>query len=435
LILSHLSGLVFYDRDSAGYLLPLYPIICYIIRTPGSVTGVASEPWRKNLYVMFFAEFIVLMGFSFVIPFTPLFIQELGNFNSSEAALWSGIAIGISGISLFFSGPFWGIISDRWGRKPMVLRAMFGSAVVLVLAGLSPNVYFFVVLRFIQGLLSGTVPAASALVTASAPRNKTAFAMGLLMVAVFTGTTVGPSFGGFVADILGFQTTFFISGALLFSGGLLVLLLVREKFERPAQTASFGSIRHLAGTRDMLPLLATICVTYMGVQVVQPIISLYMKKLNPAGAVATSAGFAFALMGLIAAVSSIVVGRLSGRVSLRKLLIISCLGTALLYLPPVWAQNTTQLIILVGLTGLLQGGSVTATSSLIGLSLPVSQQGIAYGLAQSATSLGNGLGPILGGSLVSLIGLRYVFIVSAGLFLLAGMLTAKFIARRPLKEV
>jgi len=395
----------------------------------------ASEPWQRNLYVMFVAEFFVIMGFSFVAPFMPLFVQELGNFNGNEAAMWSGIAIGISGISLFLSGPFWGIIADRWGRKPMVLRAMFGSAIVRILAGLSPNVYFFVVLRFIQGLLSGTVPAASALVTASTPRNKTAFAMGLLMVAVFTGNTIGPSFGGFVADMLGFRATFFIAGALLLSGGLLVLLLVKEKFECPPQIASFGSIWHLIGARDMLPLLVMICVIGMAGQVVQPIISLYMKDLNPAGAVATSAGLAFALMGLIAAASSIVDGRLSGRVSLRKILIVSCLGTALLYLLPIWAQNATQLIIRVGITGLLQGGTVTSTASLIGLSLPVSQQGIAYGLSQSATSLGNGLGPIIGGSLASLMGLRYVFGVSVGLFLLAGILAIKLIARHPLKEL
>jgi len=396
---------------------------------------VASELWHRNLYVMFVAEFFVIMGFSFVAPFMPLFVQELGNFNGNEAAMWSGIAIGISGISLFLSGPFWGIIADRWGRKPMVLRAMFGSAIVLILAGLSPNVYFFVILRFIQGLLSGTVPAASALVTASTPRNKTAFAMGLLMVAVFTGNTIGPSFGGFVADMLGFSATFFIAGALLLSGGLLVLLLVKEKFERPPQIASFSSIWHLIGARDMLPLLVMICVIGMAGQVVQPIISLYMKELNPSGAIATSAGLAFALMGLIAAASSIVAGRLSGRVSLRKILIVSCLGTALLYLLPIWAQNATQLIILIGITGLFQGGTVTSTASFIGLSLPVSQQGIAYGLSQSATSLGNGLGPIIGGSLASLTGLRYVFGVSVGLFLLAGMLATKFIARHPLKEL
>jgi MFS family permease len=84
--------------------------------------------------------------------------------------------------------------------------------------------------------------------------------------------------------------------------------------------------------------------------------------------------------------------------------------------------------------GLFQGANMTSTSSLIGLSLPVSQQGIAYGLSQSATSLGNGLGPIIGGALVSLLGLRYIFAVASGLFLLASGLVARCIRGQPLKE-
>lgn len=126
-----------------------------------------SESWQKNLYVIAIAEFVVIMGFSFVTPFMPLFIQELGNFTSKEAAFWAGIATGSSGIAMFLSAPVWGIVADRWGRKPMLLRAQFGSSIVLALAGLSPNVYCLTGLRFAQGLLSGTVAAASALVAAS----------------------------------------------------------------------------------------------------------------------------------------------------------------------------------------------------------------------------------------------------------------------------
>ena len=79
------------------------------------------------------------MGFSFVNPFMPLFIQELGNFTNQKAAFWAGIATSASGIAMFFSAPLWGIVADRWGRKPMVLRAMFGSAVLLGFMGLAPN--------------------------------------------------------------------------------------------------------------------------------------------------------------------------------------------------------------------------------------------------------------------------------------------------------
>ncbi len=124
--------------------------------------GMTSESWRRNLYAIFIAEFIVITSFSFVTPFMPLFLQELGSLAITDAAFWAGIATSASGLAMFLSAPIWGIIADRWGRKPMVLRAMFGAGAVLALTGLASNIYYVVGLRFAQGLLSGTVAAASA---------------------------------------------------------------------------------------------------------------------------------------------------------------------------------------------------------------------------------------------------------------------------------
>jgi DHA1 family multidrug resistance protein-like MFS transporter len=394
----------------------------------------ASESWKKNLYIMFAAEFIVIMGFSFIQPFMPLYVQQLGSFTDSEAALWSGISMGVSSIALFLSGPVWGVVSDRVGRKPMVLRALFGSAVIQTLAGLAPNIYIFVTLRFIQGLFSGTVPAASALVASTTPRDRTPYAMGLLMLGVFLGNTIGPSIGGVLGDTFGFRNSFFIASGLLLIAGLGVLFLVKEKFERPVKENSLGDVWRLFCSKAMLPLLVTICIIGMSQNVVQPVITLFIKELNPTGSASTSAGLAFALLGLTAAASSLIAGRLGRHISLMKVLAFSCLGAALLSLSPIFVTTSTQLIVLVGLMGLFQGANMTSTSSLIGLSLPVSQQGIAYGLSQSATSLGNGLGPIIGGALVSLLGLRYIFAVASGLFLLASGLVARCIRGQPLKE-
>lgn len=370
------------------------------------------------------------MGFSFVNPFMPLFIQELGALTDQQAAFWAGMATSASGIAMFFSAPIWGIIADRWGRKPMVLRAMFGAGVVLALTGLSPNIYFVVVLRFIQGSLSGTIAAASALVAASTPRDKMPFAMGLLMVAVFSGQSFGPLAGGFIADTIGYKTAFFITGGLLCSGGLIVLLLVREKFERPAkgQSTSLGSLLHLAKSREMLPLLLALCALQAGPQMMTPVISLFIREMDPAGMAATASGLAFSFMGMVAAVSSVVAGRLGRHFSLKKILVISCLGTGLLYLPPMWAQTVTQLIIFIALMGLLRGGVMMSSSALVSLSVPRSQQGIAFGIAQSAQALGNGIGPLIGGSLASLVGLRPVFGVTGGLFMLTGMAIGKLLS-------
>ncbi len=385
---------------------------------------------------MFAAEFIVIMGFSFVNPFMPLFIQELGALTNQQAAFWAGIASSASGVAMFFSAPLWGIVADRWGRKPMVLRAMFGAGIVLALIGLAPTIYYVIALRFIQGWLSGTVAAASALVAASTPRNKMPFAMGLLMVAVFGGTSFGPLAGGFMADIVGYKGAFFVTGGLLFSGGLIVLLLVKENFKRPAegQRASLGSLLRLAKSKEMLPLLLALFALHAAPNIITPIISLFVRELNPEGMAATASGLAFSAMGMIAAVSAIITGRLGGRISLKKILVIACLGTGLLYLPPMWAQTVTQLIIFIALTGLFKGGLMTSSNALVGLSVPREQQGIAYGLAQSANALANGLGPLIGGILAPLIGLRSVFGVTSGVFMFTGIAVSKLLARVNLEK-
>jgi len=377
-----------------------------------------------------------MIGFSFVNPFMPLFIQGLGNFTNQEAAFWAGIAISANSIAFFFSAPLWGIIADRWGRKPMVLRAMFGSGIVLALTGLAPNIYYIVALRFALGLLSGTIAAASALVASLTPKNKVPFAMGLLMVAIFGGTSFGPLAGGFMADSVGYKAAFFITGGLLFSGGLIVLLFVKEKFERPAkgQRASLGSLLRLAKSREMLPLLLALCTLQVGPTMITPIISLFIRELDPEGMAATASGLAFCFMGVIAAISAVIAGRLGEHTTLKRILVISCLGTGLLCLPPMLAQTVTQLVIFIALTGLFAGGLMTSSNALIGLSVPHSQQGIAYGIAQSANALGNGLGPLIGGSLAPLIGLRSVFGVTGGFFMLIGVAIGKLLRGATLEK-
>ena len=319
---------------------------------------------------------------AFILPFMPLFVQQLGHFSTDEAALWSGISIGVSSIALFLSGPFWGIVSDRWRRKPMVLRALFGSAVIQSLAALSPNIYVFVMLRFLQGLFSGTVPAAQALVASDAPREKTPYAMGLLMVGVFCGNTLGPSIGGVLGSVFGYRDSFFIASALLVLAGFMVLFFVKEDFQRPVKRSTMRDVWQLARSTTMLPLLLTIGAIALSQQVVQPVITLFIQQLNPTGNASTSAGLAFTAMGLVAALTSVVVGRWR-HLNLRTVLAFSCLGGAVVYFSPVLAHAVPLVIVLVGLMGLFQGANVTCTSSLISYSLPMSQQGIAYGLSRA----------------------------------------------------
>jgi len=388
-----------------------------------------SESWRRNLYTIAIAEFLVIMGFSLYSPLLPIYMQKLGGLSSNEAALWSGIATGGSGLAMVISAPIWGTIADRWGRKPMLLRAQFGAAGVVALFLMAPNIYLLTGFRIVQGVFTGTVSAASALVASCTPREKLPNSMGILMGAIFAGQTVGPLAGGFLADNFGYTVAFIVTSGLLASGGLIVLFLAREKFEKPTKSEHIlgkGLLR-LAFSRQIFPLLLVLAALSIGPQIVSPVLPLIIADLQPEGGAASAAGQAFALLGVIAAASSLVFGRFNGRVSIRTILMVCCIGTGLLYLPSIWANSALQLVLFFGFTGLLTGGIMTSSNSLVGLTVPASQQGIAYGLSQSATALGAGLGPFLGGGLGAVMGLRYIFCISAVIFGLAGFLTYKLI--------
>jgi DHA1 family multidrug resistance protein-like MFS transporter len=388
-----------------------------------------KETWRRNLYVIAVAEFIVLLGFSLFMPFLPLYMQKIGGFGHEETAVWVGIASGCAGIAMFISSPFWGLLADRWGRKSMLLRAQFGGAVCVALMAIAPNIYFLVSFRIFQGLFTGTVAAASALVAAMTPQEKLPFSMGVLMASVLSGQTLGPLLGGILSDNFGFTTTFIITASLLTIGGLIILFMVKENFQRPAkgQSSSIGSLVHLAFSPQIFPLLMVLAALSIGPQITSPVVPLIIDKMSGAGGAATASGAAYALLGIIAAISSIVFSRFHGRFAVRSILVFCCIGTGLLYVLPIFATSTTQLIILIGLTGLLNGGIIISSNSLVGLSVPVSQQGIAYGLSQSASSLGGGIGPFIGGGIAPLIGLGNVFGVSAAVFMVVGILTMKLI--------
>lgn len=391
----------------------------------------SSTTWQRNLAVGVVSELLAMTAFTFVDPLIPLYIQKVGNFSVDEAAFWAGLAASGLGISMFLISPVWGLLADRYGRKLMVLRSMFGGAMVLTLMAFAPNVWVIIILRWIQGLLTGSVAAITALASSIAPRNRMSFAVGIVMLAVFSGQTIGPIIGGFIADRMGYQMTFYLSGGFLLVGGTIILFWLKEDFQRPPQgnINPLRSMLRLSMSKQMLPLLGIMCLLSVGQSMVNPIISLRVKEINMAGKAATTSGLIFSLTGLTAAVSSFVGGRLGQRISLPKIMAFCIFGIGLLYLPLMWAATIGLFATFQILTGLLRGGQATSTNAMVGSSVTKDEQGSAYGLGQSASSLGGGIGPLIGGVLATAIGLRPIFAVSAGIFILSGFLTVRLLAR------
>lgn len=384
------------------------------------------EIWKKNLYVVFFAEMIVVTGMTFVIPFLPFYVKELGISNVEQAARWSGWLMGAPALSMIIVSPLWGSLADRVGRKPMIERAIFGGAISVFMMALATNVYQLLIIRIIQGVLTGTVAACNALVSASSPSRKMGFSLGLLQTGFFLGNFLGPLLGGISADILGFRNSFRITAALLFISGWLIFFLVEEKFTpsvKEKETIPFKKRVALFFNNGQLFIMFFILfLVQFSVHIISPIFPLFMETIvsNPK-IVSTFTGLMFAITGLTSAFSSINVGKLIEKKPSNFLLTISLLGTGVFFLSHAFVTNTTQLILSrVGL-GLFYGAIIPIANTIIGLSTPSQNRGKVFGLANSTTYLGNVLGPISGAFIMITFSLPAVFLFTGGLLLLAGL--------------
>jgi DHA1 family multidrug resistance protein-like MFS transporter len=389
--------------------------------------GSELREWQRNLWTMWIAQTLSIVGFSFTTPFTPLFLRELGIEKQSDLILWSGAMNAGSAIMLAVTAPLWGAIADRYGRKPMVLRAMIGGAVVIGLMCLAPNAHILFALRVIQGALTGTVTASVALVASITPRERLGFSLGLMQTAVFSGSSFGPLLGGIAADTIGYRLSFLLTAGFLGFAGLLVFFLVHEKFDPPLARAGggravVGGMFAPLGNRLILAMVVTLCLLSLGTMAISPLLAIFVEQLSHNDAsVASLAGAAFGVTGLTNAIAAIAFGRLADRLGQRRILIGCSLAAGFLATLPAFVQTPPQLIVARGLYGIASGGMLPTANTLIADVTPPESRGAVYGLTSAASSLGSAIGPFAGATLAAIVSIRVVFLCAASvLFFISG---------------
>ncbi len=373
-----------------------------------------------------------MVGFTFVLPFLPLFIkQELHVQPLQAVELWAGVGATSTAIFVALFSPIWGAIADRIGRRVMVIRAMVAGGITIALMGAITNVYQLVGLRILQGILTGTIAASTALVATSVPRARMGYALGLLQTSIFVGISSGPLIGGTIAQGVGLRPTFLVGGGLLVLGGLLMVLFVQERFEAPGRSKApaWQRLRSALGQKDLQPLLVTLFLVSAGTAMVFPILPLYVQALaGPGAPVSALTGLVFGAAAAVNAISALVYSRVAGHRGYRPVLIWCAVGVALAYVAQAFVQTPYQLLAFRAAQGMFWGGIIPAANAVVGLVTRPGQQGSAFGLTASATALGQAIGPLLGAALAAALGLPAVFLAGAVIF---GTLAAWILARVP----
>jgi DHA1 family multidrug resistance protein-like MFS transporter len=381
--------------------------------------------WRRNLYVVFIVQFLSTAGFSLVFPFLPLYVKEIGVATSGSIEFWAGLVFASQAIVMMIAAPIWGTISDRYGRKRMLERATLGGAFLLVLMGFAQNAEQLVILRAIQGMVSGVIAAANALVAASTPREHSGEAMGLLQTSRWVGVAGGPIIGGLLGEAYGFRECFWITAALLGVAGVAAMIWVREEFTpvaRDRRASFFGSYRTLLSAPGMTGLYSLTFLRSLGATLTIPIASLFVVSL-----MGTETGAAF-MTGLVqgatafsSALSASWFGRMGDRHGHTRILIGAAIGAALLYIPQALVSAAWQLVILQALSGIAIGGMMPATAALMNLWAPSGNQGATYGMDNSIQASARAIAPMAGAGIALWLGMRGVYAGASVIYVLIAL--------------
>lgn len=383
------------------------------------------DGWRRNLYILAFAQLVTAVGFASIFPFLPLYVGSLESRSGLSVELLAGLAIAAQALTMMIASPIWGSVADRYGRKRMVERAMFGGAVLVLLMGFVRSGEELVVLRALQGMVTGTVAASNALVAASVPRERTGYAMGLLQVGTWSGVALGPILGGVLFDAVGPRAAFYGTAGLLCLAGLIVWLGVEERFTPKARSRSSFVLewREVMATPGVGITFAVRFMAWLGRLMLLPVAPLFIAALlENAERVGTLTGLTIGLAGAAGTLSAIYLGRLGDRLGHKPILLGCALAAALFYLPQAFVGSVWQLLALQALAGAAVGGLLPSLSALLNHYTRPGEAGAVYGLDNSVVSAARTVAPLLGASAALLLGLRSVFAFTSLMFFATALL-------------
>lgn len=391
------------------------------------------ELWKKNLYSVWSAQFITGIGLNMVIPFLPLYLRDLGVDGDQPLQIWSGVVFSSAFMVSACMQPLWGILGGRVGRKPMIVRAMIGLFLAHILMGFAQSPYHLLYCRLFQGCFAGFLAPSLALVSSGTPEQKTGYALGTLQMALISSLILGPFLGGALVHFMGARPIFFLTGALCLCGAFVVLRFVRETFEPSKQRKKSGlqdNFRSVFFTPELRSLFFLLLLIQFSLFFIAPFLTLYVEFLGvPPENVGLLSGAVFGVTGVTSALTSQFWGRRADRVGYRRVLRIAIIGLIGFLAPMAIVTDAWQLLVCRAGMGLFVSGTVPIINSLVRHLTKESERGGIYGIFQSGYLIGNMIGPLAGGGLAALMGMRAIFLATAGLLCLGALLERRMKTR------
>jgi len=384
--------------------------------------------WKRNLFFVWLAQILVMGAFGMVVPFIPIYLRDhLGMADIQNRGVWVAAFYFAGQVGFCFATPAWGMLSDRYGRKIMLLRASLITALLMPLMIFASSALMLVLIRFVVGCFSGVNNAAQTLICDTTPSEKQGFALGTLSSAMWSGNMLGFAVGGFLIDGLGFTWTFLACGGMLLVAGLLILFFVRENFHPvkpdPAQSGSAEEVSdflHRIRPPSFGVLIWSVLLLFLFGGLVRnfdnPFVALLVETVHGPDDVAKWTAVICGAAAAAGVGSGMLLGYLSDRFSARKILIPVLIGSGLAKLMQGAALSLPMLGTGRVINYFLAGGMDPVFQSMLAKIAPVHKRGSVFGWSASCRTVGSIIGSVFGGYVVYYLGVRWIFYIAGMIF-------------------
>ncbi|HEQ4769857.1 multidrug efflux MFS transporter [Streptococcus pyogenes] len=390
--------------------------------------------WRQNLKVAWLGNFFTGASFSLVMPFMALYVENLGT-PKELVEYYAGLAVAVTALASALFAPVWGKLADRYGRKPMMLRASFVMTFTMGGLAIIPNVFWLLILRLLTGVFAGYVPNATALIASQAPKEESGYALGTLATGVTAGALIGPLLGGILAELLGIRQVFLLVGVILFLCSLMTAVYVKEEFKPVRRFEMIPTkviLKQVKSPQIMLGLFVTSMIIQISAQSVAPILSLYIRHLGQTHNLMFTSGLVVSAMGFSSLFSSSYLGKLGDRFGNHRLLLAALCYSFIMYFSSALTQTSFQLGVLRFAYGFGVGALMPSINSLLTKLTPKEGISRVFAYNQMFSNLGQVIGPFIGSNVAVVLGYRSVFYVTS-LIVFVNLIWSLIIFRKYIK--
>ncbi len=372
--------------------------------------------WKdKRLVIIFLIIFTNLLGFGIIIPLLPYYVESMG-----AGVVTVGLLASVYSLFQLVSSPILGVLSDKYGRRPILVFSILGTAISFFMMGLAQTISVLFLARILDGLSGGNISTAQAYIADITTKKNRAEGMGIIMAAFSLGLILGPAIGGLLS-IHGYATPFFVAGAIALLASILTITFLpesRKANSKPKKTKIFDlkEIKTLVKYPNISVLLLSSFLTMFSFALMQAVFALFTE--HNLGFDAKTNGLLFTYLGFLGVIIQLfLLKRIVKRLMNKQIILISSLGMSLAFFLMGISYNLILLIISLTVLALSRGIFRPVLLGELSNSVSSEKQGNIAGLNQSISSLARLIGPLFGAILYKILGPRSPFLVSAILIL------------------